>query len=81
MDISDQNLAPYLMIGSVAVLLLGSLIYGIYSTFGAGAANLTDPMEEHARLHKLGIAHSHKGNGMAVAHKSNGDHNHDAVRT
>ena len=68
MQLVNHNLSAYLMIGLLAVLLLGALLYGIYAAFGAGAVNLTDQIEEHSRLHKLGIAHSHQGNGRAVAH-------------
>ena len=78
MDLATQNFEPMLVIASIGILVIGSLVYGIYVTFGAGAENLTDQMEEHARLHKYGIAHSHSGNGRAVA-KSNKlkNHNHD----
>ena len=78
MDLATQTFEPMLIIGSIGVLVIGSLAYGIYVTFGAGAENLTDQMEEHARLHKYGIAHSHSGNGKAVA-KSNKmkNHSHD----
>ena len=78
MDLATQNYGPMLMIASIGILVIGSLVYGIYVTFGAGAENLTDQMEEHARLHKYGIAHSHSGNGKAIA-KSNKvkNHSHD----
>ena len=78
MDLATQNFEPMLIIGSIGILVIGSLVYGIYVTFGAGAENLTDQMEEHARLHKYGIAHSHSGNGKAVAKSNNlKNHNHD----
>ena len=67
MELVNHNLSAYLMIGSLAVLLMGALLYGIYAAFAAGSVNLTDQIEEHSRLHKLGIAHSHQGNGRAVA--------------
>ena len=67
MDLATQNFEPMLVIASIGILVIGSLVYGIYVTFGAGAENLTDQMEEHARLHKYGIAHSHGGNGKAIA--------------
>ena len=66
MELANQNLSAYFIIGSLVVLLLGSLLYGIYAAFGAGSVELTDQIEEHAKLHKFGIAHSHKGNGRAV---------------
>ena len=76
MDFASQNFSAYLIIGTLAALVLGSLVYGIYTAFGAGAEDLTDQIEEHAKLHKLGIAHSHKGNGGAVAHR--GGHAHSS---
>ena len=79
MELANQNLSSYFIIGSLAVLLLGSLLYGIYAAFGAGSVELTDQIEEHAKLHKLGIAHSHKGNGGAVAHR--GGHAHSSRDT
>ena len=79
MELANQDLSAYLMIGSLAVLVLGTLFYGIYTAFGAGAEDLTDQIEEHAKLHKLGIAHSHKGNGGAVAHR--GGHAHSSRDT
>ena len=42
-------------------LLLGTLVaYGIYTTFGAGKKNLKDQIDEHSKMHELGIAHGHK---------------------
>ena len=79
MELANQNLSAYFIIGSLVVLLLGSLLYGIYAAFGAGSVELTDQIEEHAKLHKLGIAHSHKGNGGAVAHR--GGHAHSSRDT
>ena len=80
MELANQNLSAYLIIGSLAALVLGSLVYGIYTAFGAGAEDLTDQIEEHAKLHKLGIAHSHNGNGGAVARGGGHSHaSHDTV--
>jgi len=43
-------------------LLLGALVaYGIYYTFGAGKKELRDQIDEHAKMHELGIAHGHEG--------------------
>ena len=75
MELSSFDLSPFLFIGAIGLLLVGSLIYGIYITFGSGAEQLTDQMEEHARLHKRGIAHTHSGNGIAIA-KQKIIHNH-----
>ena len=42
------------------VLLVLSLVgYGIYMAFGAGRKELRDQIDEHAKMHELGIAHGH----------------------
>ncbi len=56
---SSLNPFPYLMIGIILFFLFGSVAYGMYSTFGPGSKVLTDVMDEHARMHELGIAHRH----------------------
>ena len=81
MELSSENLSAYLMIGTLSALVFGSLIYGIYMAFGAGSEQLTDQIEEHSRLHKLGIAHSHQGNGRAVARGGHSHHDHDVVKS
>ena len=47
------------------VAILGLLLflvgYGIYLTFGAGKEDLKDAIDEHAKMHELGIAHGHNG--------------------
>ena len=68
------------MIGSLGLLLFGSLMYGIFTAFGAGSAQLTDQIEEHARLHKLGIAHSHRGSGRDVARGARVHTTHDTIQ-
>ena len=47
------------------LIVLGLVIYGIYLTFGAGKKNLRDQIDEHAKMHELGIAHGHGGNKEA----------------
>lgn len=81
MELANQDLSAYLMIGSLAVLVFGALLYGIYAAFGAGSLQLTDQIEEHSRLHKLGIAHSHQGNGRAVAQGSHSHSSQDTVHS
>ena len=81
MELSSQNLSAYLMIGSLGAIIFGSLLYGIYAAFGAGSVQLTDQIEEHSRLHKLGIAHSHQGNGRTVARRGHPHHDHDVVQS
>ena len=80
MEVINHNLSAYLMIGSLATLLFGSLIYGIYTAFGSGSTQLTDQIEEHARLHKLGIAHSHRGSGRDVARGAHVHATHDTIQ-
>ena len=45
----------YIIVG----LLLFLFGWGIYLTFGPGAEGVRDPIDEHAKLHELGIAHGH----------------------
>ena len=45
-----------LIIVGLLFLVLG---YGIYLTFGPGKTELRAPIDEHAKLHELGIAHGH----------------------
>ena len=47
------------------LVLLGLVIYGLYLTFGKGKEELRDQIDEHAKLHELGIAHGHGGNKEA----------------
>ena len=56
----------FLMLGSIALLLFGSIGYGIYTTVGPSSHKLRDTIKEHARMHELGIAHNH----------NEGDHKH-----
>ena len=46
----------------IGLLVLGSIIYGIYNTFGAGRKGLKDEIREHAKMHEMGIAHGHERN-------------------
>ena len=51
--------------GQLIAIILGLLLflvgYGIYLTFGAGKEDLKDAIDEHAKMHELGIAHGHTG--------------------
>ena len=80
MEVINHNLSAYFMIGALGLLLFGSLVYGIFTAFGAGSAQLTDQIEEHARLHKLGIAHSHRGSGRDVARGARVHTTHDTIQ-
>lgn len=44
----------------IAVVVIGLLGYGIYMTFGSGGKELRDEIDEHAKMHELGIAHGHR---------------------
>ena len=43
----------------IAVVVISLLGYGIYMTFGSGGKELRDEIDEHAKMHELGIAHGH----------------------
>ena len=58
--IPHGNLSPGQGFGFFMGLLAVSLmIYGIYMTFGSGGKDLRDEIDEHAKMHELGIAHGH----------------------
>ena len=61
--IKDSTL--FLLFGIFGLLLFGSIGYGIYTTVGPSSHKLRDTIQEHARMHELGIAHGHN------------DHNHN----
>tara|TARA_B100001250_G_scaffold414150_1_gene450940 strand:- start:1550 stop:1729 length:180 start_codon:yes stop_codon:yes gene_type:complete len=42
---------------SLLVFLVG---WGLYLTFGPGKEDLKDQIDEHAKMHELGIAHGHE---------------------
>jgi len=43
----------------IVALLFFVVGYGLYLTFGSGGKELRDPIDEHAKMHELGIAHGH----------------------
>jgi len=49
--------------GQLVLIIVGLLVllmaYGFYVTFGPGAEELRDTIDEHAKMHELGIAHGH----------------------
>ena len=63
----------------IVVLLLFLLGWGIYLTFGPGKEELRDQIDEHAKMHELGIAHGHEGRRAYVteAKKDYPKHKHD----
>ena len=58
--INHLNLSPdqgfILFIGLFLLTLVG---VGLYNTFGPGKKDLRDQIDEHAKMHELGIAHGH----------------------
>ena len=46
-------------------LLFFIMGYGLYLTIGPGMTELRDPIDEHAKMHELGIAHGHRGSKEA----------------
>ena len=65
----------YIIVG----LLLFLFGWGIYLTFGPGKEELRDQIDEHAKMHELGIAHGHEGRRAYVteAIKDYPKHKHD----
>ena len=61
------------------LLVLSLVVYGIYLTFGPGKKELRDQIDEHAKMHELGIAHGHGGNKEAyeMSGKLTKNHTHD----
>ena len=59
------------------LVLLGLVGYGLYLTLGAGKKDLRDPIDEHAKMHELGIAHGHGGNKDAYEMSGKLTHKHD----
>ena len=70
----EPGLAIPIVIGIIVIGLLG---YGIYMTFGAGKEGLRDEIDEHAKMHELGIAHGHGGNKGAYEMSGKLNHKHD----
>ena len=65
MEAAAPDPALYGLIGGILVLVFGFLAYGIYASFGPGSKELRDTIDEHAKMHELGIAHGHGGNSEA----------------
>tara|TARA_B100000965_G_scaffold381948_1_gene379897 strand:+ start:1746 stop:2054 length:309 start_codon:yes stop_codon:yes gene_type:complete len=62
------------------VLFLFTLVgIALYNAFGPGSKNLKDQIDEHAKLHELGIAHGHEGRRavMKSVNKDYPKHSHD----
>ena len=72
------NLTPdqgfILFFGLLVLSLVG---YGLYLTVGPGKKKLRDSIDEHAKMHELGIAHGHSGNKDAYELSGKLEHKHD----
>ena len=55
-------------------LLFFIMGYGLYLTIGPGKTELRDPIDEHAKMHELGIAHGHEGKRLVM--KADQKHSH-----
>ena len=60
--------------GQILFIILGLLAivigYGLYVTFGEGSKELKDQIDEHAKMHELGIAHGHEGRRAVMTQKA-----------
>ena len=63
----------FIIIG-ILFLLVGG---GLWFTFGPGGKGIRDPIDEHAKMHELGIAHGHGGNSEAYAMSGKLEHKHE----
>ena len=74
------GLSPEAQMLAIILGLLAFLVgYGLYLTFGPGGKQLVDGIDEHAKMHELGIAHGHEGKALWVKDKSKNhpDHTHE----
>ena len=51
------NMIMVIIIVALLFLLVG---IGVWQTFGSGKTELRDPIDEHSKMHELGIAHKHQ---------------------
>ena len=65
------------MISIIVGLLFFVMGYGLYLTIGPGKKDLRDPIDEHAKMHELGIAHGHGGSKDAYEMSGKLTHKHD----
>ena len=63
------------------LLLFGLVGWGLYLTFGSGKKGLKDQIDEHAKMHELGIAHGHEGKRAVMTKRAQENdfpqHKHD----
>ena len=79
-----QTLIPHLTLTAdqgfilfFVLVVLSLVAYGLYFTFGTGKKELRDTIDEHAKMHELGIAHGHGGNKEAYEMSGKLKHSHD----
>ena len=70
---SNRMILVFIIVG----LLFFIMGYGLYLTIGPGKVDLRDPIDEHAKMHEMGIAHGHGGNKEAYEMSGKLQHNHD----
>tara|TARA_B100000965_G_scaffold373880_1_gene364705 strand:+ start:1982 stop:2302 length:321 start_codon:yes stop_codon:yes gene_type:complete len=61
----------------LGLFVLALVVYGIYLTFGPGKEELRDQIDEHAKMHELGIAHGHGGKSDAYKIAGKLEHKHE----
>ena len=63
------------------LVLFGLVGWGLYLTFGSGKKGLKDQIDEHAKMHELGIAHGHEGKRAVMTKRAQENdypqHKHD----
>ena len=78
--IPHGNIDPqYGILVFFGVVFVSLIAYAIYLTFGSGKKNLKDQIDEHSKMHELGIAHGHKGKKHFITtnEKHNPRHKHE----
>ena len=62
-------------------IIVGLLFFimgnGLYLTIGPGKKELRDTIDEHAKMHELGIAHGHGGSKESYEMSGKLAHSHD----
>ena len=64
--IADRALS--VVLGAILLLFFGAIIYGLYLSFGPPSKDLIDAIDEHSRMHELGIPHGHGGSSTPHKH-------------
>ena len=63
--IFSLTIKTMILVFIIVGLLFFIMGYGLYLTIGPGKTELRDPIDEHAKMHELGIAHGHSGSKEA----------------